>query len=385
MVEVRTVTGNGKISKIEALLDLGGEIDIAVAYIDIYGLKLVEDRVKADQRDIRKVRLLVDLKSKGTHPDAVRRMVELSQQCPDRFYCKEYYISEHPYAILHSKLLISENGDSMSFLTGSSNLTQNALDPNRNREHGILVDCRNDPDLAERTKNYFNSLWDDKKRAVTIKEERAIEYERNYRKSKNSGSDDGDLLPPISVNCWLLKANVYIATFEELCAREDKTDMWNGIRQPQARNYMRDEMRIGDLVLFYHTGSGPPEKLKNYGLKRPEGTVRKAVVGTAIVVSEPCADSSAWDPDWKFSELFLDPSDNPDNPKWVMVAIQAEESFTTNPVTLDLIGLNPKLRALAKRLKGEKDSGAAKQATLLKLCAEEYAEILRMGTGEQQP
>ena len=159
MVEVRTAAGKDKISQIEALLDFGGEVDIAVAYLDMYGLNLIEKRINSLGPTIQRVRFLVDLKSLSTHPNAVKRLVELANEEGDRFRCKEFYTEEHKHAVLHSKLLIATDGDSVVFLTGSCNLTKNALV--RNRERGLLVQCGNDKRLATETRGFFDGLWDD--------------------------------------------------------------------------------------------------------------------------------------------------------------------------------------------------------------------------------
>ena len=141
---------------IEALLDLGGEIDIAVAYIDEYGMNIIRDKVKANTDGIKKVRLLVDLKGGVTHPDAVKEMVELSEEEGDRFECKEYYIKEDGHAGLHSKLLLSNIDGSVTFLTGSCNLTENAIKRNKD---GVRVECRADIP-CERGPAHFRELWD---------------------------------------------------------------------------------------------------------------------------------------------------------------------------------------------------------------------------------
>ena len=83
----------------------------------------------------------------------------MAEEEGDRFECREYYIDGHPHAILHSKLLISKSGDSVVFLSGSCNLTENALE--RNREHGVWVECGGDKELAGKVAANFTKLWDD--------------------------------------------------------------------------------------------------------------------------------------------------------------------------------------------------------------------------------
>jgi predicted RNA-binding protein with PUA-like domain len=96
---------------------------------------------------------------------------------------------------------------------------------------------------------------------------------------------------------------------------------WDGIRNYQARNYMRDEMQIGDLVLFYHSVVRPP-----------------GVVGLAEVVSEPYPDHTAWDPDSK----YFDPDSTPEDPRWFMVDVAFVRKFPRK-VTIDEIRAHPEL------------------------------------------
>ena len=123
---------------------------------------------------------------------------------------------------------------------------------------------------------------------------------------------------------WLLKCNVRYDNFDKLLAAENRTMAWMGVRNAQARNLMRDKIEVGDGLLFYHSSTAAP-----------------AVMGTARVVSAAYPDHSAWDKD----SHFYDPKTDPDNPKWLMVDIQADLEFA-RPVTLREIKANshPALR-----------------------------------------
>lgn len=110
---------------------------------------------------------------------------------------------------------------------------------------------------------------------------------------------------------WLMKSEPTAFSIDDLMARPDGTDHWDGVRNYQARNFLRDEIRKGDRVLFYHSGRMP------------------AVVGTARVVRKGYPDPTAWDPQ---SEHF-DPKSTPDNPIWYMVDIRFETKFDV-PVPL---------------------------------------------------
>ena len=111
---------------------------------------------------------------------------------------------------------------------------------------------------------------------------------------------------------WLVKSEPNSYSFADLQSELDQTAEWDGVRNYQARNTMRDDMKVGDGVLFYHSGDNPP-----------------TVVGTAIVVREGYPDDTAWDP----SSDHPDPKSTPDNPIWYMVDIKSDTAFS-RPVTL---------------------------------------------------
>jgi len=81
----------------------------------------------------------------------------------------------------------------------------------------------------------------------------------------------------------------------------DGREMWDGIRNYQARNMMRDDMKIGDEVFFYHSNCKEP-----------------GVVGIAKVVSEPYPDPTQFDKQSK----YFDPKSDPDNPRWCLVDLE---------------------------------------------------------------
>jgi predicted RNA-binding protein with PUA-like domain len=114
---------------------------------------------------------------------------------------------------------------------------------------------------------------------------------------------------------WLFKTEPNTYSWEDLLNEKDQTTHWEGIRNYQARNLLRDDIKKGDRVLFYHSVVKP-----------------MAVVGTAIVVRESYPDHFSWDP----ASQYFDPKSSPENPSWVMVDVKAEKSFHT-PVTLDTL------------------------------------------------
>jgi predicted RNA-binding protein with PUA-like domain len=114
------------------------------------------------------------------------------------------------------------------------------------------------------------------------------------------------------MNYWLFKSEPESFSIDDLARAPGRTTCWDGVRNYQARNFLRDEVKKGDRVLFYHSSTEPA-----------------AVVGTAVVVRESYADHTAWD---KKNEHY-DPKASPDNPIWQMVDIRLEQVFG-RPVTL---------------------------------------------------
>ena len=119
---------------------------------------------------------------------------------------------------------------------------------------------------------------------------------------------------------WLMKTEPTSYSIADLAEEKKRTTFWDGVRNYQARNFMRDEMRIGDLVLVYHSNADPP-----------------GVAGTARIVRESYPDHTAWDPDDK----HYDPKSTPENPRWFMVDIQLQRQFAEVIPLGDLRELKP--------------------------------------------
>ncbi len=150
---------------------------------------------------------------------------------------------------------------------------------------------------------------------------------------------------------WLFKSEPMAYSFSDLLSESDQTAEWDGVRNYQARNYMRDEMKVGDGVLFYHSSNGS-----------------QAVVGTARIIQEAYPDHTAWDPGSK----HYDPKSTPNNPIWFMVDIRADKEFA-RPVTLKEVKGNPRLQDMLLARRGIRLS-------IQPVSKEEWEEIIDLGT-----
>ena len=100
---------------------------------------------------------------------------------------------------------------------------------------------------------------------------------------------------------WLIKSEPDAFSIDDLRNAPGKKDHWDGIRNYQARNFIRDDMKKGDLAFFYHSNCKPP-----------------GIVGVCEVVSEAYPDHTAFDP----NEKYYDAGSDPENPRWMMVDVK---------------------------------------------------------------
>lgn len=103
---------------------------------------------------------------------------------------------------------------------------------------------------------------------------------------------------------WLMKTEPESFSIEDLEKRG--REPWNGVRNYQSRNSMRDDMKVGDLVLLYHSNAEPT-----------------GVAGIARVACEAYPDPTCWDPE----SQYFDPKSSPENPRWFMVDVEFVERF----------------------------------------------------------
>lgn len=149
---------------------------------------------------------------------------------------------------------------------------------------------------------------------------------------------------------WLFKSEPDVFSIEDLKNSKNGIGSWEGVRNYQARNYLRDEVKKGDLVLFYHSRIEP-----------------MAVVGVAEVVKEGYIDHYAFDP----KSDYFDPKSNPDKPQWYMVDVKFKSLFK-NPVTLKSIKTFKELSKMRLIQKGSRLS-------ILPVTKEEFDFIVKKG------
>jgi len=149
---------------------------------------------------------------------------------------------------------------------------------------------------------------------------------------------------------WLMKTEPDVFSIDDLAIAPNQSTCWDGVRNYQARNYMRDQMQFGDLVLVYHSNANP-----------------SCVVGTATIARTSYPDHSAWDP----NDPHFDPKSRSDNPRWFMVDIRFESKFSTAQ-SLEMLRAVPKLSAMELLRKGTRLS-------VQPVSKQEFATIEKLG------
>lgn len=104
------------------------------------------------------------------------------------------------------------------------------------------------------------------------------------------------------MTCWLMKSEPDECSIDDALAASKQTVPWTGVRNYQARNFMRDRMKVGDPVLFYHSSCPEP-----------------GIAGLATVASGPYPDPTQFDP----ASPYHDPASQPDAPRWLLVDVKA--------------------------------------------------------------
>jgi len=148
---------------------------------------------------------------------------------------------------------------------------------------------------------------------------------------------------------WLLKTEPESFSIQDLAKCRQQTTYWDGVRNYQARNFLRDELQVGDGVLFYHSNADPP-----------------AIVGTAEVVTAGYPDHTAWDK----NDSHYDPKSTPEKPLWYVVDIRLVEIFA-EPLPLEDLRAVKSLAKMELLRKGSRLSVQPVTAT-------EYQAVLKL-------
>jgi predicted RNA-binding protein with PUA-like domain len=132
------------------------------------------------------------------------------------------------------------------------------------------------------------------------------------------------------MNYWLMKSEPDTFSIDDL--KRKKREAWDGVRNYQARNFMRDGMRVGDSVFFYHSNCAEP-----------------GIAGLAEVASDAYPDPSQFDPKSK----YFDPGSSRDNPRWMLVDVKFVKKLA-RVITLDELKTQPKLEGMTLLRKGNR-------------------------------
>ena len=151
------------------------------------------------------------------------------------------------------------------------------------------------------------------------------------------------------MNYWLVKSEPDEFSIDDLYRRPKRTEHWDGVRNYQARNFMRDGMKKGDQVFFYHSNCDTP-----------------GIVGIARVVREAYPDHTAFDPE----DPHYDPKSDPENPRWLMVDVKYVRKLKRT-IPLSELKDNPALEDMALVRKGNRLS-------VMPVTAEQWQTILDM-------
>ncbi|WP_233843569.1 EVE domain-containing protein [Dyella sp. 2HG41-7] len=132
------------------------------------------------------------------------------------------------------------------------------------------------------------------------------------------------------MNYWLMKSEPDTFSIDDL--KRKKREAWDGVRNYQARNFMRDEMRVGDSVFFYHSNCAEP-----------------GIAGIAEVACDAYPDPSQFDPKSK----YFDPGSSRDNPRWMLVDVKFVKKLK-RVITLDELKNHPAIADMRLLRKGNR-------------------------------
>ncbi len=148
---------------------------------------------------------------------------------------------------------------------------------------------------------------------------------------------------------WLMKSEPSTFSIDHLATRPDQSEPWEGVRNYQARNFMRDEMQVGDEAFFYHSNCDTP-----------------GIVGIVTIVKSAYPDHFAL----KKNSPYYDPKSTTENPRWYMVDVKLKQKFDT-VISLRALKENTALAEMPLVQKGNRLS-------ILPVTTNEWRTILKM-------
>jgi predicted RNA-binding protein with PUA-like domain len=134
------------------------------------------------------------------------------------------------------------------------------------------------------------------------------------------------------MNYWLMKSEPDVFGIDHLERRPNQTEPWDGVRNYQARNMMRDQMQAGDLAFFYHSNCDEP-----------------GIVGIMEIARAGYPDPTQFDPESK----YFDPKSDPDQPRWFLVDVKFKRRLKRT-ISLSELKSHPELAELAVVRKGNR-------------------------------
>lgn len=152
-----------------------------------------------------------------------------------------------------------------------------------------------------------------------------------------------------SPRLWLVKSEPGAFSWDDLCASKGRRTHWDGIRNYQVRNFIRDDIKKGDQLFFYHSNAKPP-----------------GIVGIAEVVKEAYPDHTQFDPE----DGHFDPKSDPKDPRWLMFDLKARRALKSF-VTLQDLKDNPALSSMLVVQRGQRLS-------IQPVTPSEWEEVLAM-------
>jgi len=131
---------------------------------------------------------------------------------------------------------------------------------------------------------------------------------------------------------WLMKSEPDMFSIDDLKQRPKQVEPWDGVRNYQVRNMLRDEMHVGDMAFFYHSSCDEP-----------------GIAGTMTIAKAGYPDATMYDPDSK----YYDPKATPENPRWFRVDVKFQKKFK-RVIALQELKKHPALKDMPVVMKGSR-------------------------------